>query len=173
MVVVEKDPRPRLALPFTVLTATDTVRLPFAVQAHPAERRSVNGSLTLCTGSCSCCCCLHSIGSLSGALAASETSVRKGVKGAAGIYWLGVIGLTAILPFIFDHWFFIALIGMPIIQLVGSALACLAITLPFFQPKRPYYEAVLRITVWTISGTLVPIAIVAVVFLLLHVLGRI
>lgn len=168
-------------MPFTILTAAETVRLvnqvgpdeglTFALQVHPAERRKADGSLTLCSGCCSCCCCLHSIGSLSGALAASETTVRNGFKSAAVIYWLGVIGLTANLPFFFDHWILIALIGMPLIQLLASAWACLAITLPFFRPKRPYYEAVLRITVWTISGTLVPLAMMAVVLLLMQVLG--
>lgn len=158
------------------------------VTAQPSERRQGQGqsATMLCCGCCCCCCCcLHTVGGIIGAAVAgkSEFDADRGEYGeytpsAAKFYWpiMAVCSVLAVVccGFHYDHVYshpgqnllvggFLLLLGLPVVQLVASAVSALVITCAAHPEERgDYLWSLGKITLGSVAGTVGGVAVMAV-----------
>ena len=168
-----------------------------AIERHPPERRANRGVVVACTGSCCCCCCccLHTLGGIVGAAVASPSGTstdgasQASSAKAAHTYWLLLVALCGLiaaggLSIAFnnansyhDRWLEVALmvggglvVGLPLVQIAVSvaAVILIAINWPFrFADKRAALKRIGRITRHTITGTMVGVIIMFIMWYLM------
>ena len=161
------------------------------IERHPPERRENRGVIVACTGSCCCCCCcLHTLGGIVGAAVASPSGTstdgasQASSAKAAHTYWLLLVALCGLIAaggmsIAYSdrgRWQDVAIVvgglvlGLPLVQIAVSvaAVILIAINWPFrFADKRAALKRIGRITRHTITGTMVGVIIMFIMWYLM------
>lgn len=153
-------------------------KTPIEFQAHPPERRRHQAGVT-CNCGCCCCCCLHSLGSLIGASVAatrtlkppkttddiSETPPVLSTHLGTGVYWKCLGALIFITGVIYAEelstMLLVLLLAMPGIQLGASVLSLIVLAFSSSPERSLALRQVWRVTIWTVLGGLIGIAVMA------------
>jgi hypothetical protein len=149
---------------------TDSAGGEFHFLAHPPERRRRSIIVTGCGCCCCCCCCLHTLGGVIGAAVAGAT--QRGRAGAS-LYWRTVavllfalaLGLGAFMRGGSEGIIVGVVIGLLVFPGVQLAASLLAVLIAAFQPEQPFptrsdrLRAIGWITIWTVVGALIGIAV--------------